>query len=103
MNEHRLIVMLALLVSSNFALADDAVDFQQDIRPIFSDKCFHCHGPAEEDRETDLRLDVAESALEAAIVAGEPDESEVFARITSDDPDTVMPPPGSTWQPAPWS
>lgn len=75
--------------------ADGVVDFQTDIRPILSDKCFQCHGPAEEDREADLRLDVAASALESAIVAGQPDHSEVIVRITSDDPDSIMPPPTS--------
>lgn len=85
-------LIFVLLLTCNFALAEEDVNFQQDIRPILSDKCFHCHGPAEEDREADLRLDVAESALGSAIVAGLPDKSEVFARITSDDSDSVMPP-----------
>lgn len=86
----------ALVLGSEVVTADESkVDFQRDIRPILSDKCFHCHGPDEEDREADLRLDVAKSALESAIVPGNPDESEVIIRIISDDPEAVMPPTDS--------
>ncbi len=75
--------------------ATDPADFAGTIRPILSDKCFHCHGPDEASREADLRLDVEEAAKEYAIVAGEPDDSVVLERIESDDPDTKMPPPDS--------
>lgn len=72
------------------------VDFNRDIRPVLSDKCFLCHGPDKEDREADLRLDVRESALDAkAIVPGDPEASEIVARITSHDPELVMPPPAT--------
>jgi hypothetical protein len=69
-----------------------APDFDRDIRPILSDRCFLCHGPDAETREAELRLDNRESATEYVIVPGEPDESELIARITSDDPDVRMPP-----------
>jgi len=69
-----------------------AIEFNRDIRPILSDKCFQCHGPDPSSREAELRLDEAESALEVAIVPGAPDESELMARILSDDEDLVMPP-----------
>lgn len=79
------------------------VDFNQDIRPILSDNCFLCHGPAEETREAELRLDQFEFAVVdgAAIVPSDSRSSEVIARITSDDPDLVMPPPetGKTLSP----
>jgi hypothetical protein len=76
----------------------DAVDFNRDIRPILSDKCFHCHGPDEEKREADLRLDTFDGATEGGefdvpIEPGKPDESEVIARILNKDPEEVMPPP----------
>ena len=71
------------------------VDFNRDIRPILAEKCLLCHGPDERDRAADLRLDLRESAFEdrggyAAIVPGEPGESELFLRVSDDfDP---MPP-----------
>ncbi|MGY8770544.1 MAG: DUF1553 domain-containing protein [Pirellulales bacterium] len=68
------------------------IDFNSQIRPILSDKCFACHGPDHENREADLRLDLEEAAKDYAIVPGSPDESEIFSRIMSDDPDEVMPP-----------
>jgi len=80
--------------------AEDAVDFSRDIRPLLSGKCFACHGPDEETREADLRLDLPESATGAgadkgAIVPGKPDQSEFVRRILSNDPDEQMPPRSS--------
>jgi len=78
--------------------AEPTVDFNRDIRPILSDTCYTCHGPDVAQRSTDLRLDLRESAtakLESgvtAIVPGHADQSELVARITSDDPDVRMPP-----------
>ena len=74
------------------------IDFNQDIRPLFSDNCYACHGPNEDSREGGFRLDVKDSAFgeadsgEHPIVAGEPDSSELYARITSDDEFMLMPP-----------
>ena len=79
--------------------ADSTLDFNRDIRPILSDRCFACHGPDAEDRQAGLRLDdraAAVAALESggtAIVPGKPDASEIIARVTNTDPDVVMPPP----------
>ncbi len=76
------------------------VEFNRDIRPILSDKCYACHGPDKEAREADLRLDRRKSAVaerqgydRPAIVPGRPGRSELVHRITSDDPDEMMPPP----------
>jgi hypothetical protein len=60
------------------------VSFNDQIRPILSNHCYACHGPDEEKREADLRLDVA----------GDVDMEEVLERIASDDEDFMMPPPG---------
>ena len=79
--------------------ADSSLDFNRDVRPILSDRCFACHGPDAEDRQAGLRLDdraAAVAALESggtAIVPGKPDASEIIARVTNTDPDVVMPPP----------
>lgn len=77
--------------------AEEGVRFSRDVLPILADRCFHCHGPDNEHREADLRLDRRESAVDetAAVVPGEPEQSEMLARITSDDPDLLMPPPDS--------
>ncbi len=74
-------------------------DFAREVRPILSNRCFKCHGPDEGNREAGLRLDRREAALgeldsgSRAIVPGHPLDSELVARITSTDPDLVMPPP----------
>ncbi|XZE54150.1 DUF1553 domain-containing protein [Planctomycetaceae bacterium SH139] len=73
--------------------ADDAIDFNRDIRPLLSDRCFACHGPDAEHRKADFRIDDPEAATDWAIVPGDAAASEVIARITSDDADLVMPPP----------
>lgn len=79
---------------SETAAAEDALDFNRDIRPILSDKCFQCHGPDEETLEGGLRLDLRESAVgEGAIAPGQPDASELLVRVLSGDPDEIMPPP----------
>jgi hypothetical protein len=75
------------------------VSFNRDIRPILSDNCFACHGPDNANRQAGLRLDTFEFATaeldsgSRAIVPEQPADSELLARITSDDPDSVMPPP----------
>jgi len=77
--------------------AAETVDFARDIRPILSDACFQCHGPDQSQRKADLRLDTREGAFgtstgSAAFVAGKPDDSEAYVRISSDDPTMLMPP-----------
>ena len=72
------------------------IDFNRDIRPILSDRCFQCHGPDKEHRKGKLRLDDEASAKDlkkGVIVPGKPDESELVYRITTEDEDDVMPPP----------
>ena len=89
---------VALVVSAAAAPAAGP-DFAREVRPVLSNRCFKCHGPDEENQEAGLRLDLREAALAEldsgtrAIVPGHPDDSEAIARITSTDPDLVMPPP----------
>ena len=71
--------------------------FNRDIRPILSSNCFHCHGPDENRREADLRLD-QEAGLRVAFTPGDLAKSEGWQRITSDDPDLKMPPPNAPHQ-----
>lgn len=84
-------VLLVAVLTGPFSSAGQ-IEFNRDIRPILSDRCFACHGPNANDREAELRLDVEESAKASAIVAGNPAESEVIIRIFSEDPDLKMPP-----------
>ena len=81
---------LVLIANSVFA-SDDLVSFNRDIRPILSDKCFHCHGPDESTRQVDLRFDLEDSAR-AVIEPGDVENSEMIARILEQDPDLRMPP-----------
>ena len=87
------IVWLLMCGFGSYLQAEEPLEYNRDIRPILTDNCFACHGADSASREADLRLDRREAAIEyGAITAGEPDESELIARIFSDDPDLVMPP-----------
>ncbi|MCB9874037.1 MAG: DUF1549 domain-containing protein, partial [Planctomycetaceae bacterium] len=92
-----LYVTLALLGSFvQSSHADESVGYNRTIRPLLAAKCLACHGPDEEERKADLRLDVRESAIDSgAIVPNKPDESELLRRVLSTDPDEQMPPPDS--------
>ncbi len=93
-----LLTCIAFFFTVTLATAENAtpIRFNEQIRPILSENCFHCHGPAEEGRAADLRLDVFEDAVEfGAITPGKPDESLIIDRIHADDPDMIMPPPQS--------
>ena len=76
----------------------ETVQFNRDIRPLLSNNCFLCHGPDEGRRKAKLRLDVEAEAKKEVIVAGDVTDSEFWARITSTDPDEMMPPPESKKQ-----
>ena len=74
-----------------------AVDFGTEVRPILAKHCFTCHGPDEAAREAGLRLDVRDAAVAdlggyRAVMPGDAGESEIFLRVTSEDPDMRMPP-----------
>src|SRR6516165_699397 len=80
------------------APAADTIDFNRDIRPILSDKCFNCHGPDPRQRKAGLRLDTREGAFGTtksgghAIVPGDLEASEMAWRITAEDETERMPP-----------
>lgn len=92
-------VVLCVGALSAAAAPDAAVDFGRDVRPILSNACFTCHGPDEATRQSGLRLDTAEGATALlrsgyhAIVPGNPEASELLARVTSAKPGDQMPPP----------
>lgn len=73
------------------------VDFNRDVRTILSDACFTCHGPDAGQRQADLRLDLKEGIFQSQdgttiVDPNSPANSELLKRITSSDPDVVMPP-----------
>ena len=78
-----------------------AVQFARDIRPILSNHCFDCHGPDEQARQADLRLDTRAGLLgdrdgaAPVVVAGRASESELYRRIASQSADERMPPADS--------
>jgi len=92
-----LFALLSTLLAG-IAVGADKVDFNYDIRPLISSKCYHCHGPDEKSRKAKLRLDVREDAIKEhesgpTIVPGDPKASELIKRLISQDRDEVMPPP----------
>ena len=94
--------LAAMLVMAVFGvrLTADDVRFGRDVRPILAKHCFACHGPDEEAREADLRLDNQQGAITdlggyQAIAPGDAEASELIARVISEDPDLRMPPADS--------
>ncbi len=89
-------------VAEAYAELPEVVDYNFDVKPILSDRCFACHGPDARHQEAGLRLDTEAGAYAAltsgngvAIRPGSLSGSELVTRITSDDPDLIMPPPES--------
>ncbi len=101
-----LIALMLMPVASVRAVEDpsnERLRFNRDVLPILAENCFTCHGFDKAARETDLRLDLRESATATrdevtAIVPGVPQSSELIRRITSADPDEIMPPGDSGHQ-----
>ena len=87
-----------LLLSSVSAFGNESIDFNRDVRPILSDKCFACHGPDENTRESGLRFDEKVGLFatlkngSTMIVPGDPEASVLIQRITHSDPEERMPP-----------
>ena len=86
----RLLILSLGLFSYGLLRAVD-LSFTQDIRPLLSDACFHCHGPDSKAREGKLRLDDRASAIKAGILSN----GEMIERLLSKDPEERMPPPDS--------
>jgi len=90
--------LFVFLFAMQFAIAADAQDaptisFNREIRPILADRCFRCHGPDADARESEMRLDIREDAIDKAFTPGDSFASRLIDRITDDDPEKRMPPP----------
>src|SRR5687767_15850843 len=73
------------------------IEFNRDIRPILSNNCFVCHGPDNNLRKADLRLDLDKGLGEdrggyRILVPGKPEESELYKRLITTEPAKHMPP-----------
>lgn len=94
---------VALILATTAAQGGRAagpVNFNRDIRPLLSDKCFHCHGPDEKKRKAELRLDAdqdvfAERKSGRIVTPGKPGESLLYQRLVTHFQDDLMPPPDS--------
>ena len=94
----RFLIAAAGIVLSAGLLPGASVEFNRDILPILSDKCFTCHGPDAAAKKIPFRLD-GEAAAKAdlgggkhAIVEGKPEASELVRRITAENKSLRMPP-----------
>lgn len=105
-------VLLAFVISASFVwlltaaktasvpvaqTATKPVDFNRDIRPILSDTCFKCHGPDEQQRMANLRLDDTEGLFVdrggyRIIVPGIAAQTKLYQKISSKDDSFRMPP-----------
>ncbi len=73
------------------------VEYNRDVRPILSARCFACHGPDANQRKARLRLDQAEDGPgvrggRRVIAAGRPERSPLLGRITHANTSLRMPP-----------
>lgn len=93
----RYVPLLGLSLCSGFAASSPPVDFQREVRPILSDKCFHCHGPDKSTRMMNLRLDTRPGLLEkrkagAVVAPGRPRASLLWQRVAAGEAARRMPP-----------
>jgi hypothetical protein len=88
--------LLALLGVASVTIYGQQIDFNRQIRPILSDRCFTCHGPDATHRQAGIRFDV-EGGAKSAWVAGHAEQSELIRRVTAGDSDRM--PPESSGKP----
>ncbi len=89
-------------IKSAYTNLPDKIDFNYHIKPILSDRCFKCHGPDENKRKADFRIDLASFAFAETtaehsvakfnLVPNKLNASEVFNRIISEESEYMMPP-----------
>src|SRR5437764_10892390 len=79
-------MLFVVCVVSTLNSAGD-VDFARDVRPIFAESCYACHGPMVQ--QGGLRLDIRPKA--GVIVPGDSTNSALLKRVTAADPRNRMP------------
>ena len=86
------VVLVLTGVQAVRATDQPKVEFNRDVRPILSDKCFQCHGPDKKKRKADLRLD-QEKGVNEAFGEKALGDNEAWQRLISTDDEERMPPP----------
>ncbi|MCZ6574214.1 MAG: hypothetical protein O7C98_13740 [Planctomycetota bacterium] len=99
----------ALLRAQDMGMDDEmggpGISFKHEILPLLREGCFDCHSSAKRKPKSGLRLDGRDWILQGGkggpvLVAGKPDKSPFFVRLSlPDDHDDVMPPDGSVMEP----
>ncbi|MDA1051549.1 MAG: PSD1 and planctomycete cytochrome C domain-containing protein [Planctomycetota bacterium] len=92
--ERVVLLIVCFVAQASFAAEPPTtLEYNRDIRPILADNCFQCHGADSAARKADLRLDQRAVAIDSgALTPGQPEGSELLRRISSDDPEEMMPP-----------
>ena len=78
-------------------LSQEKVDYVTQVKPILEGYCYQCHGADDAQREADLRLDIKERAFADLggfpnIAPGDPDDSELYIRMSTEFAEMRMPP-----------
>jgi mono/diheme cytochrome c family protein len=91
-------LVLALPAATRAIAAADPVDYKKEIKPVLQERCYACHGALAQ--KSKLRVDSGANMLKrGVIVPGKPEESELIARVSSEDDETRMPPEGHALKP----
>ena len=96
-NNYQILVLFfaAITVVQGKNIDDAELSFTRDVRPILSRRCFKCHGPDDDARVSDMRLDTRGGLFDeglSPVVPRDTANSEIYSRITASDPDIAMPP-----------
>ena len=95
----RVFVLATLLVVIQSTGQASDVDFVREVRPILQKHCYACHGATKQ--KSGLRLDIKSAAFQGgdeygpSLVAGKASESPLIQLVSSDEPDSRMPPEGA--------
>ncbi len=95
------IIQKLLLLSFSW-LGEDTVNYESQVRHVFQERCFACHGALKQ--EGGLRLDTAAAAIKggdsgSAVIPGKSSESRLVVRISASDLSERMPPEGEPLKP----
>ena len=94
----RFALLIGTFLFTHSARAAEPVDYRKDIRPVLQERCYACHGALKQNSK--LRVDSGAALLtRGVIVPGKPGESELLARVSSQDDETRMPPEGLPLKP----